>query len=236
SVEPVAIHTAALAEALDTCKSSLNGLLSKTHEIHEQSWRSVQSLFQDLHLRLCQECEAAIAGFEKEIRDRGGFKTSNLLEIVDLEAKSRLAARVDESIEKIRETENRSQQERDEKVEAGRRSVNEIVESATQELQRQKITCLDDFSAEANSRLEDLKKAHIDDFVALSQKSADSLSARFTESSEQTLQNFEVRLKQLSDDLTRQVEQRLSTLTEAAVARVASEARTVVTREASDYL
>src|SRR5690349_6515770 len=89
---PLSVHTATLADALDTCESALDGLLSKTHDIHEQSWRAVQSLFKDLHLRLCQECEAAVAGFEKEIHERARFETYTLLEIVDVEAKSRLAA------------------------------------------------------------------------------------------------------------------------------------------------
>src|SRR5437660_1060493 len=90
----LSVHSAALADVLGTCESALDGMLSKTHEIHKQSWSAVQSLFKDLHLRLVQECEAAIAGFEKEIHERARFETSTLLEIVDVEAKSRLAARV----------------------------------------------------------------------------------------------------------------------------------------------
>jgi hypothetical protein len=232
----LSVHTAALADALSTCESALDGLLSKTHEIHEQSWSAVQSLFKDLHLRLAQECEAAIAGFEKEIHERARFETSTLLEIVDVEAKSRLAARVDEALERTREAERRDQQERDEKLEAGRKSLREITDTATQELQRQKTECLESFHLEARTKLDELKQERIDDFEKVSTEKADALSARFAKSTETTLQAFQVQLKQFTDGWTKQIEQRLSTLTESAVARVSNEARTIVTREASDYL
>jgi hypothetical protein len=233
---PLSLRTAALADALGTCESALDGLLSKTHEIHEQSWRTIQSLFKDLHLRLCQECEGAITGFEKEIHERARFETSTLLEIVDVEAKSRLAARVDEALEKTREAERHSERERGENLEASRKSLKEITDAATQELQRQKTECLESFHLEAQIKLDELKHEHINDFDKVSKEKADALSARFAKSTETTLQAFQAQLKQFSDSWTKQIEQRLSVLTESAVARVSDEARTVVTREASDYL
>jgi hypothetical protein len=147
----LSVHSVALAEVLGTCESVLDGLLSKTHEIHKQSWSAVQSLFKDLHLRLCQECEAATSAFEKEIHERARFETLTLLEIVDVEAKSRLAACVDGALEKTREAERRDQQERDEKLEAGRENLRETTESATRELQRQKAECLESFHLEAET-------------------------------------------------------------------------------------
>jgi hypothetical protein len=232
----LSVHSVALAEVLGTCESALDGLLSKTHEIHKQSWSAVQSLFKDLHLRLCQECEAATSAFEKEIHERARFETLTLLEIVDVEAKSRLAACVDGALEKTREAERRDQQERDEKLEAGRENLRETTESATRELQRQKAECLESFHLEAETKLDELKQEHVNDFEKVSTEKADALSARFAKSTETTLQAFQVQLKQFTDGWTKQIEQRLSTLTEFAVARVSNEARTIVTREASDYL
>jgi hypothetical protein len=83
-------------------------LLTKTHEIHEESWRVMQRMFEDMHLKLSQEHQARFANFEKEISERGRYQTAALLDKIDLEAESRLAARLDHVLDKAQEAERQS--------------------------------------------------------------------------------------------------------------------------------
>jgi len=234
--EQTGVHADALAEALRLSRSALEGLLAQTHNIHEASWRAVQSLFEDLHLRLCQECEARVAGFEKEIHDRGRYQTSALLEMFDVEAESRLAARIDQALDRAQEAERQSAKSLDEKVEATRANLTEITSKAAQELQQQKAACLEDFQAEALQRLSVSKTEHLGDFEKLAQIKADLLSEEFTKRATASLDAFHERLQGIAGEFTGQLEERLMALTEASIVRVSNEAQAVVTRETSTYL
>ena len=152
------IQSNALAEALRATRSALEGLLAKTHDVHEQSWRAVQSLFEDLHLRLCQEYEARVSGFEKEMQERGNYQASTLLERVDIEAEARLAARVDQALDKARDGERRTAQLLEEKIAASRSSLAKITDAAARELEQQKAACVDVLHAEAAKRLSALSQ------------------------------------------------------------------------------
>jgi hypothetical protein len=230
------VHTDALIEALRVSRSALEGLLAKTHDIHEESWRSIQSLFEDLHLRLCQECEARVASFERDINERGRYQTAMLLEIVDVEAASRLAAHVDQALEQGQEAEQRSAQRLNDSVEACRTSLAEITNTATAELQQQKIDCLQDLHGEAQKQLYKLKLEHLSDFENTSRTTADASTANFTKWADEATLSYEKRLQDLAEKITTEFEKSLSTLTEAAVAQVSNEAQAVVTRETSTYL
>jgi hypothetical protein len=230
------VQTDALIEALRMSRSALEGLLSKTHDIHEESWRSIQSLFEDLHLRLCQECEARVASFESELHERGRYQTATLLEIVDVEAASRLAAHVDQALEKGQEAEQRSTQQLNDSVEACRTSLAEITNTATMELQQQKLACLQDLDGEAQKQLHKVKLEHLSDFENASQRTADASTANFTKWANEAMLSYQERLRDIAEKITTDVEKSLSTLTEAAVAQVSNEAQAVVTRETSTYL
>lgn len=230
------VQTYALIEALRVSRSALEGLLSKTHDIHEESWRSIQSLFEDLHLRLCQECEARVASFEREMHERGRYQTATLLEIVDVEAASRLAAHVDQALEKVQEAEQRSTQRLNDSVEACRTTLAEITNTATAELQQQKIACLQDLHGEAQKQLHELKQEHLSDFENTSGRTADASTANFTKWADDATLSYQKRLQDLAEKTTAELEKSLSTLTEAAVAQVSNEAQAVVKRETSTYL
>jgi hypothetical protein len=230
------VQSDALIEALRVSRSAMEGLLSKTHDIHEETWRSIQSLFENLHLRLCQECEARVATFEKEIHERGRYQTATLLEIADVEVASRLAAHVDQALEKEREAEQRSTQRLNDSVEVCRTSMAEITNTAMVELQRQKLACLQDLHGEAKKQLHELKLEHLSDFENASQKSADASIDRFTNWANDAIRSYEERLQRLAEEMTQQQEKRLSMLTEAAISQVSNEARAIITRETSTYL
>jgi hypothetical protein len=230
------VQTDAFIDALRVSRSALEGLLSKTHEIHEESWRSIQSLFEDLHLRLCQECEARVDSFEREIHERGRYQTATLLEIVDVEAASRLAAQVDQALEKGQEAEQRSTQRLNDSVEACRTGLAEIMNTATAELQQQKIACLQDLHGEAQKQLHELKIEHLSDFENTSRRTAEASTAIFTKWADEAMLSFQERLQNLAEKITTELENSLSTLTEAAVAQVSNEVQAVITRETSTYL
>jgi hypothetical protein len=236
SKSPADIQSNALAEALRVSRSALDGLLAKTHDVHEQSWRAVQSLFEELHLRLCHEYEARVGGFEKEMQERGNYQASALLERVDVEAEARLAARVDQALEKARDAEHRNAKLLDEKIEASRASLAKIADEAAQELERQKVACVDVLYAEAAKRLSDLRSEDSDEFEKSARTRSDALRQDFTKWADGASRSLRERLQHLADEITGQMEKKVLTLTEAAIARVADEVQAVVKRETSTYL
>ncbi|HEX4208800.1 MAG TPA: hypothetical protein VHY56_00285 [Candidatus Binataceae bacterium] len=226
----------ALAEALRASRSGLEGLLAKTHEIHEQSWRAMQAVFEDLHQKLSKEHEARFAVFDKQVNERGRYQTAALLDKIDVEAESRLAARVDRALDKAQQAERQSMRSLEEKVEVGRASLIELTSTASQELQRQKTVLLTDLQADVQKHLGELKNEHAKHFDNLAKKTADSLSEQFAKRTAVASEAFQKRLQTVSEELTAQMEKKLAALTEAAVARISTEAQAVVARETSTHL
>jgi hypothetical protein len=226
----------ALAEPLRASRLALDDLLTRTHAIHEQIWRTVESLLSDLHAKLHRECEARLADFEKEVAERGRYQTATLLDQIDLEAESRLAARVDRAMERAQESEGRGIQVLDEKVEASRATIVGIAGAATDELQRLKAASLEDLRADADRRLNALKVQHENDFQALAQKTAEALNDRLLKQSENRFQIFQERLKQLTDETGGQLETKLKALTDSALARASDDIQAMISRETSTYL
>ena len=236
SNSPAGIQSNALAEALRVSRSALDGLLAKTHDVHEQSWRAVQSLFEELHLRLCHEYEARVGGFEKEMEERGNYQASALLERVDVEAEARLAARVDQALDKARAAERRNADLLDEKLAASHASLAKIADATALELERQKAACVDALHAEAAKRLSGMRSEHLAEFEQSAKNNADALRQDFTGWANDASQSLRERLQHVADEITGQMEKKVLALTEAAIARVADEVRAVVKRETSTYL
>ena len=230
------VRADSLIEALRVSRSAMEGLLAKSHAIHEESWRAVQSLLEDVHLKLCQECEARVASFEKELSDRGRYQTSALLEIADVEAASRLTARVDQALDKAQEAVRRGAQWLNDKVEVSRTSLTEITNTASLELNRQRTSSLDELQADAQKSLAAINTKYAADFEQAAQKTADSLNERLNQKASDVLQSFQERLERLAEDSTARLEEKLTAITDAAVLRLSTEAQAVVTRETSGYL
>lgn len=236
SNSPAGIESNALAEALRVSRSALDGLLAKTHDVHEQSWRAVQSLFEELHLRLCHEYEARVGGFEKEMQERGNYQASALLERVEVEAEARLAARVDQAVDNARTAERRNAELLDEKLAASRTNLAKIADEAAQGLERQKAACEDALQAEAAQRLSALRSEHLGEFEQSAKNAAAALRQDFTQWANDASRSLRERLQQVADEITGQMEKKVLTLTETAMARVSDEVQAVVKRETSTYL
>jgi hypothetical protein len=224
------------AEPLRASRLALDELLAKTHDIHEQIWRAVESLLADLHSKLSRECEARLAEFDKELGERGRYQTGILLDQIDLEAESRLAARMDRALDKAHEAERRGSQVLDEKIETSRAAIAEIAGAATRELQSLKASSLEDLQANAKQRLADLKSEYESNLKAAAQKAADALDERQTKQSDTRFQSFQERLKRLADESTGLAESRLKVVTDGAIARAAADIQATITRETSTYL
>lgn len=224
------------AGPLHASRLALDELLAKTHNIHEQIWRAVESLLADLHGKLSRECEARLAEFEKELSERGRYQTGILLDQIDLEAESRLAARMDSALDKAQEAERHGSRVLDEKLESSRAAIAEIAETATRELQGLKASSLEDLQANASQRLTDLKSEYENNFKAVAQKAADALDERLTKQSDTRFQGFQERLKRLADESTGLAESRLKAVTDAAIERASADIQATITRETSTYL
>lgn len=222
-----------LVEALRASRSMLEGLLAKTHEIHEETWRVMQRLFEDLHVKLSQEHQARFANFEKEISERGRYQTASLLDKIDLEAESRLTARLDHALDKAQEAERQTVRSLDEKTAASRASLVELTSKSTQELARQKAAFMADLEAQAQNRLSDLKTEQAKYFENIAKKTADSLSEQFAKRASLATESFQKRLQTISEEITGQLEKKLAAMTETAVTRISTEAEAIVARETS---
>ena len=236
SSSPAGIQSNALTDALRVSRSALDGLLAKTHDVHEQSWHAVQSLFEELHLRLCREYEARVGGFEKEMQERGNYQASALLEQFDVEAEARLDARVDQALDKARDAQRQNNQLLDEKIEASRISLAKITDAAAQELEQQKAACVDVLHGEAARRLSALKSEDLGEFEKSARARSDALRQDFTKWADDASRHLRERLQHLADEITGQMEKKVLALTEAAIARVSDEVQAVVQRETSTYL
>src|SRR6516165_1518573 len=94
--------SAALLDFFRASRTELEGLLAKSHEIQQESWRNLNSSFEELHSKLFQELEVASATFVSETRRRAQYEASAVLELFDVEASARLSARLDEALAKAR--------------------------------------------------------------------------------------------------------------------------------------
>jgi hypothetical protein len=214
----------------------LEGLLAKTHEIHEETWRATQGLLEDFHLKLSQEHQARFANFEKEISERGRYQTAALLDKIDLEAEARLAARLDHALDKAQEIERQSVRSLDEKVATNQASVVELTNKSMQELERQKAASIADLEAQARNRLSDLKTELAHYFETIAKKTADGLSEHFAKRVSVASEAFQKHLQTISEEITGQLEKKVAAMTENAVTRIANEAQAIIERETSNNL
>ena len=225
-----------LADPLRAARQAIDGLLSRTHDIHEEIWRAVESLLTDLNSKLRRECDARIGEFEQEIRERGRYQTTALLDQIDLEAESRMAARVDRALERTQEAEQLGAQALSGQAEASRASLKEAANSAIAELQEREAAAILEFHTDAVKRLNDLKAEHDDNLQASALKVTDSLNDRLSKQAEIRFQAFQERLKHLTEETAGQIEVKLQALSEAALTRVTGDVHAAIARETSTYL
>src|SRR5215472_11255710 len=72
--------------------SELSGLFAETQKIHEQSWRVLQSLLEDLQRKACQAVDDVVSRIGQEIHERANYELAMILENFDVKTEARLAA------------------------------------------------------------------------------------------------------------------------------------------------
>jgi hypothetical protein len=235
-INPGLVPTESLAEAVHISRSALDGLLLKAHDLHEESWRTIQSLFEDLNIRLGREFEGRLADFEEEVSKQGRNQTTALLELIDLEAESRLTARLDETLFKAKEGERQRARSLEDTIEAGRTVLGEAANIAMQQLEQQKLTHRKDFKDDLQVLFEDFKTQQVADFQSIARRTEDEFSEHFNKWTNDALKSVQERLSNIEAEITEQMKKSLSRLKETAIADVASEVEAIVARETSTHL
>jgi len=230
------VRTDILAEALSMSRSTLDSLLLQTNEIHQTSWRAIQSAFEDLHLRLCRECETRVAGFAEEIRKRGRFEVTACLETVEVEVRSRLDAHVDQMLNKAEEWVQRGGQLLEAKVENSRTELEELATKTSHEVVEHARKCVDDLQTDGKKRIGELQSALAVECENTVHKSLESLREQFSKQVSDSVEAFQQQVERINAENAKSWNQRLKDWTDAAVARLSTEAHAIVTRETSAHL
>jgi len=218
----------ALSDFFRASRTELETLLAKSHEIQQQSWRNLNSSFEELYSKLSQELELASTTFANETRRRAQYEASAVLELFDVEASARLSARLDEALAKARSA--CEEMELGLKEAARQRSqetLTNLLTSATSELQAKADVILEGFRAELESSLDAFKSksanevseqlrettAHLaDDLRQRAEKAHEALSAQLTASGKAVME---------------QTEKQIAALNQAALATLRQQAETV---------
>jgi hypothetical protein len=156
---PQAVHeSGALSDFFRASRTGLEALLAKSQEIQQQSWRNLNSSFEELYSKLSQELEAASATFANETRRRAQYEVSAVLELFDVEASARLSARLDETLSKARAAcEEMELSLKEAAQQRSQETLANLLTSTTAELQAKADGIMERFRAELESRLDAFK-------------------------------------------------------------------------------
>jgi len=225
---PAAPDSSALSDFFRASRTELEGLLAKSHELHQESWRNLNTSFEELHSKLYQELEVASATFVNETRRRAQYEASAVLELFDVEASARLSARLDEALAKARTacedlelsvkegTERRSQE-----------TLKNLLTAAVTELQGKADAILEGFRAELQSNLDAFKS-----------KGARQVSDQLRETSAQLADDLRNRAEKAHEACSAQLtasgravieetEKQIAALSQAALVTLRQQAETV---------
>jgi hypothetical protein len=212
---PQAPHdSGALLDFFRASRTELEGLLAKSHEIQQESWRSLNSSFEELHSKLYKELEVASNTLVNETRRRAQYEASAVLELFDVEASARLSARLDEALAKARTAcEEMGLSVKEATQQRGQEALANLLTSAAAELQAKADVILGGFRAELQSSLDAFKSkgahevsdqlrettAHLaDDLQNRAEKAHDALSAQLTASGKAVMEETEKQIAALS--------------------------------------
>jgi hypothetical protein len=226
----------ALLEFFRASRTELEGLLAKSHEIQQESWRSLNSAFEELHSKLYKELEVASTTLVTETRRRAQYEASAVLELFDVEASARLSARLDEALAKARTAcEEMGLTVEETAQQRGQETLANLLTSAAAGLQAKADVILEGFRTELQNSLDAFKSkganevsdqlrettAHLaDDLRSRAEKANEALNAQLTASGKAVVE---------------ETEKRIAALSQAALATLRQQAETVH-RRTSDFV
>jgi len=226
---PQATHDwGALSDFFRASHAELEGLLAKNHEIQQESWRSLNASFEELHSKLYQELEAASTSFVNETRRRAQYEASAVLELFDVEASARLSARLDEALAKARAAcEEMELNLKEAAQQRSQETLANLLTSAAAELQTKADVIREGFRAELQGSLDAFKSkganevsdqlrettAHLaDDLRNRAEKAHEALSAQLTASGKAVIEETEKQIAALSQTALATLRQQAETV------------------------
>ncbi len=218
----------ALLDFFQASRTELEGLLAKSHEIQQESWRSLNSSFEELHSRLYKELEGVSTALVSETRRRAQYEASAVLELFDVEASARLSARLDEALAKARTAcEEMGQNVKEAAQGHGREALASLLNSAGAQLQAKADVLLEGFRTELQSSLDAFKArgakevsdqlreitAHLaDDLRNRAEKAHEALSAQLTASGKAVMEQTEKQIAAVSQTALATLRQQAETV------------------------
>jgi hypothetical protein len=224
-----------LTTVLQASRAELDRLLAETQNIHARSWQVIHTLLEESQLRAVQTVDACLARFEKELRDRVITEMATVLQSFDLEAGSRLAARLDQALATAKQRQRTIEQDLAVALAENRKQLDQISTGAANGLMRREQSLLGDLRKEADKQLGELAK-HADQISNNIQRLGDSLGTELNRLTAEAVQGFQSRIEQVWQEIVGRAEQRIVQTANACTAELAKHAREVVYREMSEFL
>ncbi len=224
-----------LTAVLEASRAELDSLLAETHSIHERSWRVIQALLENSHLKAALAVDAGLIRFENETRDRLNSEMTVMLQNFDVEAGARLAARLDQALATAKQRQHSIEQDLATAVAENRKQLDQISTGAADGLQQRAQDLMADLQNEAERHRGELAnnaRRIADDL----QQPSDKFAAELKRSIDEAVQLFQSRIEQTWQELVGRAEQRMAETANTQTAELAKQARQVVDREMSEFL
>jgi uncharacterized protein YukE len=226
----------ALSDFFRASRSELESLLAKSYEIQQESWRNLNSSFEELYSKLSEELEVASTTFANETRRRAQYEASAVLELFDVELSARLSARLDEALAKARAA--CEEMELSLKQATERRSletVAELLNTATAELQAKAGVTLERFQADLQSSLDTFKSKSANEVSDQLRETTAGLADDLRNRAEKAHEALSAQLAASGKAVMEETATQIAALNQAALATLRQQADTVH-RKTSEFV
>lgn len=213
-----------LVEFLRASRSEVQGLLAKTHDIQQKSCDIVQFLFEELHVKLQQELEAASADFGSETHKRVQHEAAVALEAFAKEARARQAALLEDAMAQSRAAREKTEVSLREGLEENRKTLAEFSNAALKEFQNKGVILFEGFRADLQKTLDDLKKTGVDEISEHLQKTAGELTDELRRRAEVGFEILNEQLKVSGSALIEETERQIASLSQSVLEALTKEA------------
>jgi hypothetical protein len=218
----------ALLEFFRASRTELEGLLAKSHEIQRESWRSLNSSFEELHSKLYKELEVASTTLVTETRRRAQYEASAVLELFDVEASARLSARLDEALAKARTAyEEMGLTAKEAAQQRGQETLANLLTTAAAELQAKANVILEGFRAELQNSLDAFKSKGANEVSVQLRETTAHLADDLRNRAEKAHEALNEQLTASGKAVVEETEKRIAALSQAALATLRQQAETV---------
>jgi hypothetical protein len=185
---------------------------------------------------LYQQLEEASASFVNETRRRAEYEMSALLELFDVEAEARLAARLDEALAKARVSCGEMEQGVKERTEQNSEAVLvKLSGSAVKDLQGKTEAILEAFRAELQSTLKTLTSEAVSETSEQLRKTAGKLADDLQSRADKAYGALSAQLTAAGKAVMTETEKQIAALSQAALANLGQQAE-AVHRKTSEFV